>query len=428
MTLGRAFSHLRGRAKVARMQNQKSPRTLDGVRVLDLSRVLAGPWASQLLGDLGAEIIKIERPGAGDDTRGWGPPFLRNDAGETTDAAYFLSANRNKKSVAIDIAAPEGARLVRRIAATCQIVVENFKVGGLRKYGLDYEALARDNPALVYCSITGFGQTGPDAPRAGYDYMIQAMGGLMSITGQPDGAAGAEPMKVGVAVVDLFSGMYASTAILAALRHAERTGVGQHVDVALFDCQIAMLANQASNFLVSGTAPGRLGNAHPNIAPYQVFSTADGYIVIAVGNDSQFASFVRAVGLVSLGEDERFRTNRARVANRKSLVGMIAPLMLGRSTKDWLDVMEAAGVPAGPINTVDQVFAEPQALARAMTAPIERRDAAGVSMVVHPVKFSQTPAVCDLPPPEMGSHTDEVLSEFADGAELQRLKQSGVVG
>ncbi len=410
------------------MQNHQTPRALSGVRVLDLSRVLAGPWASQLLGDLGAEIIKIERPGAGDDTRGWGPPFLTNEAGETTDAAYFLAANRNKKSVAIDIADPAGAELVRRIAKTSQIVVENFKVGGLKKYGLDYPSLAALNPALVYCSITGFGQTGPDAPRAGYDYMIQAMGGLMSITGQADGAAGAEPMKVGVAVADLFSGMYASSAILAALRHAERAGEGQHVDVALFDCQIAMLANQASNFLVSGKAPGRLGNAHPNIAPYQVFASADGYIVIAVGNDGQFASFARAVGAPALGDDERYRSNRARVANREDLVALIAPVMRMRATKDWLAAMETAGVPAGPINTIDQVFAEPQARARAMTAPVERADAHGVSMVVHPVKYSRTPAIADLPPPAIGSHTDEVLGEFASAGEIARLKKDGVVG
>lgn len=404
------------------------PRALDGVRVLDLSRVLAGPWASQLLGDLGAEVIKIERPGAGDDTRGWGPPFLKNEAGETTDAAYFLSANRNKKSVAIDIADPDGAEIVRRIAKTSHILLENFKVGGLKKYGLDYASVSKINPSLVYCSITGFGQTGPDAPRAGYDYMIQAMGGLMSITGQPDGAPGAEPMKVGVAVADLFSGMYAGTAILAALRHAERTGRGQHVDVALFDCQIAMLANQASNYLVSGKAPGRLGNAHPNIAPYQVFLTSDGHIVIAVGNDGQFAAFVRAIGLPALADDERYKTNRGRVAAREALIAAIAPAMRARTTKDWLAAMEEAGVPAGPINAIDKVFAEPQAVARAMTAPVGRADAKGAAMVVHPVKYSVTPAVADLPPPRIGSHTDEVLRAFANEAELESLKARGIVG
>jgi formyl-CoA transferase len=410
------------------MTNSQKPAALAGVRVLDLSRVLAGPWASQLLGDLGAEVIKIERPGAGDDTRGWGPPFLKNEAGETTDAAYFLAANRNKKSVAIDISAPEGAELVRRIAKKSHVLLENFKVGGLGKYGLDYASLAAVNPSLVYCSITGFGQTGPDAPRAGYDYMIQAMGGLMSITGQPDGASGAEPMKVGVAVADLFSGMYAATAILAALRHAERTGEGQHVDVALFDCQIAMLANQASNYLVSGKAPTRLGNAHPNIAPYQVFETADGYVVIAVGNDSQFAAFAKAIGAEGLSGDERYKTNRGRVAARDSLIAGVAPLMRAKTTAAWLSIMETAGVPAGPINTIDQVFAEPQAKARAMTAPVARTDAGGVSMVVHPVKYSVTPAVAGLPPPPLGSHTSAVLKEFADAGEIERLRNMGVVG
>ncbi|MFZ5618120.1 MAG: CaiB/BaiF CoA transferase family protein [Pseudomonadota bacterium] len=410
------------------MTNALPKAALQGVRVLDLSRVLAGPWASQLLGDLGAEIIKIEKPGAGDDTRGWGPPFLKDASGETTDAAYFLSANRSKKSVAIDIADPEGAGLVRRIAASSDIFLENFKVGGLKKYGLDFESLARVNPRLVYCSITGFGQTGPYAPRAGYDYMIQAMGGLMSITGQPDGAPGAEPMKVGVAVADLFSGMYAASAILAALRHAERTGEGQHVDVALLDCQIAMLANQASNFLVSGKAPQRLGNAHPNIAPYQVFATRDGYVVIAVGNDGQFAAFAKTIGAAHLADDERFRTNRARVANRDLLIAAITPKMLERTTGEWLQLMEKATVPAGPINSIDAVFADPQVEARAMTAPIGREDADGARMVPHPVKYSKTPARSDGAPPRLGSHTDEVLKSFVGADEFAALKARGVIG
>lgn len=413
---------------VAAMTKSSPKSALEGVRVLDLSRVLAGPWASQLLGDLGAEIIKIEKPGAGDDTRGWGPPFLTDAAGDTTDAAYFLAANRNKKSVAVDIADPDGAALVRRIAATSHIVLENFKVGGLRKYGLDYESLAKVNPRLVYCSITGFGQTGPYAPRAGYDYMIQAMGGLMSITGQPDGAPGAEPMKVGVAVADLFSGMYAATAILAALRHAERTGEGQHVDVALLDCQIAMLANQASNFLVSGKAPERLGNAHPNIAPYQVFETRDGYVVIAVGNDGQFAAFAKAIDAGALAADERYRANRARVANRETLIAAVAPKMRGRTTSEWLAAMEAATVPAGPINAIDAVFADPHVATRAMTAPMDRADAGGRRMVAHPVKYSRTPARADLAPPALGSHTEDVLAEFANAAERAALKARGVIG
>ncbi len=410
------------------MTDKHSKSALEGVRVLDLSRVLAGPWASQLLGDLGAEVIKIEKPGAGDDTRGWGPPFLKNPAGETTDAAYFLSANRNKKSVAIDLAEPDGATLVRKIAATSHIVIENFKVGGLKKYGLDYASLSETNPRLVYCSITGFGQTGPYAPRAGYDYMIQAMGGLMSITGQPDGAPGAEPMKVGVAVADLFTGMYAATSILAALRHAERTGEGQHIDVALLDCQIAMLANQASNFLVSGKAPVRLGNAHPNIAPYQVFKTSDGYIVIAVGNDTQFASFAAAIGAPDLAEDARYRTNRARIENRNELTASVAKKMLERSTGAWLAAMEKATVPAGPINSIDAVFSDPQVEFRAMTAPMERSDADGKSMVLHPVKYSKTPARNDGAPPTLGAHTDDVLAEFLSRDERQSLKARGVIG
>ena len=412
---------------VAAMSNAHPKRALEGVRVLDLSRVLAGPWASQLLGDLGADVIKIEKPGTGDDTRGWGPPFLTDAAGDTTDAAYFLSANRNKRSVAIDIADPDGAALVRRIAARSHIVVENFKVGGLRKYGLDYESLSKLNRALVYCSITGFGQSGPYAPRAGYDYMIQAMGGLMSITGQPDGAPGGEPMKVGVAVADLFSGMYAATGILAALRHAERTGEGQHVDVALLDCQIAMLANQASNYLVSGKPPGRLGNAHPNIAPYQVFRTRDGHIVIAVGNDGQFAAFARAIGAPMLAADERYGTNRARVANRAALIAAIEPRMREKTTAEWLAAMEAATVPAGPINSIDAAFDDAQVKARAMTAPMRRADAAGKLMVAHPVKFSQTPARADLSPPRLGSDTDETLRDFADATEIAALKARGVI-
>ena len=414
---------------MVRAMTQTPPASaLAGVRVLDLSRVLAGPWASQLLGDLGAEIIKIEKPGGGDDTRGWGPPFLKNDAGDATDAAYFLSANRNKKSVAIDIADPDGAALVRKIAAVSHIVVENFKVGGLKKYGLDFETLSKINPRLVYCSITGFGQTGPYAPRAGYDYMIQAMGGLMSVTGQPDGAPGAEPMKVGVAVADLFAGMYAATSILAALRHAERTGEGQHLDVALLDCQIAMLANQASNFLVSGAAPGRLGNAHPNITPYQVFATADGYIVIAVGNDGQFASFARAIGAAPLAGDERYKTNRARIANRESLTAAIAPKMRERTAADWLEAMEIAAVPAGPINSIDAVFSDPHVGARSMTAAVSRPDAAGARMVVHPVKYSKTPARAGDAPPALGSHTDDVLADFAGAGEIAALKKRGVIG
>ncbi|MEQ1931606.1 MAG: CaiB/BaiF CoA-transferase family protein, partial [Parvularculaceae bacterium] len=368
-----------------------SPRPLDGVRVLDLSRVLAGPWAGQLLGDLGADVIKVERPGAGDDTRHWGPPFLADKDGNTTDAAYFLSANRNKRSVAIDMAASQGADLIRRLAQRSDIFLENFKVGGLAKYGLDYASVSRINPKIVYCSITGFGQNGPEAERPGYDFMIQATGGLMSVTGQADGAPGAEPMKVGVAVADLFSGMYAATGILAALRHAERTGEGQHVDVALFDCQLAMLANQASNYLVSGKSPVRLGNAHPNIVPYQVFETADGHIVVAVGNDGQFAAFAGALGLPALATDERFAAGRARVVNRAALLEKVSPVMKAKSKAHWFAALDRAGVPVGPINTVAQAFAEPQAAAREMTMRLPRPNEEPASYVPHPVKFSKTP-------------------------------------
>lgn len=403
---------------------------LSGVRVLDLSRVLAGPWASQLLADLGADVIKVERPGLGDDTRHWGPPFLENAQGEATDAAYFLSANRNKRSVAIDLASEDGAAIVRRLAAQSDILIENFKVGGLKKYGLDYQSVKGINPRLVYCSITGFGQTGPEAPRAGYDFMVQAMGGLMSVTGQPDDAPGAEPMKTGVAVADLFAGMYASSAILAALRHSERTGEGQHVDVALFDCQIAMLANQAANYLVSGAAPTRLGNAHPNIAPYQVFRTADGHMVVAVGNDGQFAAYVRTLGQEEIADDPRFATNRARIANRSDLNDILSREMRKRPTAEWLAALEKAGVPAGPINTIDAVFAEPQAAARSMTVQCPRDDAPSLRCVPHPVKYSRTPARNDLAPPRLGAHTEEVLSELLgmDSNAIAALRRSGVLG
>lgn len=380
---------------------------LTGVRVLDLSRVLAGPWATQTLADLGAEVIKIERPGAGDDTRHWGPPFTTTTEGEPGDAAYFLCANRGKKSVELDIASREGAGAVRRLAATCDVVVENFKTGGLKKYGLDYASLAAVNPRLVYCSITGFGQDGPDAHRAGYDYMIQAMGGLMSITGQPDGAPGAEPMKVGVAVVDLFTGLYASNAILAALWHARATGEGQHVDIALFDVQAAMLANQATNWFVSGQAPTRMGNAHPNLAPYQPFACSDGMVIIAVGNDGQFRALCGALGLEA---EDRFATNALRVASREALAPLIAAKTEGFTMQGLMQALEAAGVPCGPVNTIDQVFAEPQAIHRGLTVEQTRADLADpVRTVASPIRLSKTPVRYDAPPPRLGQDTETVL-------------------
>jgi len=380
---------------------------LTGVRVLDLSRVLAGPWATQTLADLGAEVIKIERPGAGDDTRHWGPPFTTTADGQPGDAAYFLCANRGKKSVELDIASPEGAEAVRRLAATCDVVVENFKTGGLKKYGLDYASLAAVNPKLVYCSITGFGQDGPDAHRAGYDYMIQAMGGLMSITGQPDGAPGAEPMKVGVAVVDLFTGLYASNAILAALWHARASGEGQHVDIALFDVQAAMLANQATNYFVSGKAPSRMGNAHPNLAPYQPFPCSDGMVIIAVGNDGQFRALCGALGLEA---EDRFATNALRVANREALGPLIAARTQGFTMQGLMQALEAAGVPCGPVNTIDQVFEEPQAIHRGLTVEQTRPDLADpVRTVASPIRLSKTPVRYDAPPPKLGQDTEAML-------------------
>ncbi|ASD25918.1 CaiB/BaiF CoA transferase family protein [Brevundimonas diminuta] len=380
---------------------------LMGVRVLDLSRVLAGPWATQTLADLGAEVIKIERPGAGDDTRHWGPPFTTTADGQPGDAAYFLCANRGKKSVELDIASPEGAEAVRRLAATCDVVVENFKTGGLKKYGLDYASLAAVNPKLVYCSITGFGQDGPDAHRAGYDYMIQAMGGLMSITGQPDGAPGAEPMKVGVAVVDLFTGLYASNAILAALWHARATGEGQHVDIALFDVQAAMLANQATNYFVSGKAPTRMGNAHPNLAPYQPFPCSDGMVIIAVGNDGQFRALC---GALELQVEDRFATNALRVANREALGPLIAAKTEVFTMQGLMQALEAAGVPCGPVNTIDQVFEEPQAIHRGLTVEQTRPDLADpVRTVASPIRLSKTPVRYDAPPPKLGQDTEAVL-------------------
>ncbi len=399
---------------------------LDGVVVLDLSRVLAGPWATQVLADLGAEVIKIERPGAGDDTRNWGPPFTARADGEPGDAAYFLCANRNKRSVALDISTGHGAELVRRLAAGADVLVENFKVGGLRKHGLDYASLRPSNPRLVYCSITGFGQSGPDAHRAGYDYMIQATGGLMSITGEPDGP----PMRTGVAVADLFAGMYAASGVLAALYHAARTGEGQHLDISLFEAQAAMLANQASNWFVSGEVPGRTGSGHPNLAPYQPFETADGQVVIAVGNDGQFAALCRTLGAPELAEDPRFAVNAGRVRRREELAALLAPLVRARSSAQVLGALEAAGVPCGPINRIDQVFAEPQALAREIVVSQERPDlAAPVRTVASPLRLSQTPVSARRPPPALGADTEAVLKARLglSEQELSALKADGVL-
>ncbi len=403
---------------------------LQNIRVLDLTRVLAGPWATQILADFGAEVIKVEKPGEGDDTRGWGPPFLTNPDGSRGDAAYYLSANRGKQSVAIDMAKPEGQKLLQELARNSDIVMENFKVGGLKKYGLDYESLKAINPRLIYCSITGFGQTGPYAQRAGYDFMIQGMGGIMSITGQPDGAPGAEPVKTGVAFADVFTGLYATIGVLAALHHRDKTGEGQYLDLALLDTQVAVLANQALNFLVGGTAPRRLGNAHPNIVPYQTFATVDGFIIIAVGNDRQFREYTKIAGVPELADDPRFRTNSDRVGHREALIALLVEPMKRRKTAEWIAALEAAAVPCGPINTLDQVFAAPQVKARGLDVTLMRDDGTKTPGVANPVRFSGTPVEYAKAAPALGQSTDDVLRRVLglDPDAIATLRDSASIG
>ena len=413
------------------MSNAPSnPTALGHIRVLDLSRVLAGPWCSQNLADLGADVIKVERPGVGDDTRSWGPPYLRDAEGrDTSEAAYYLAANRGKRSITLDIASAEGQEIVRALARQADVVLENYKVGQLKKYGLDYESLKREKPDLVYCSVTGFGQNGPYAQRAGYDFIVQGMGGFMSITGERDALPGGGPQKAGIAIADLMTGMYATIAVLAALTHRDRTGEGQYIDMALLDVQVAMLANMGSNYLASSKAPQRWGNAHPNIVPYQTFATADGHIIVAVGNDGQYAKFVEAGGRPELASDARFSTNPLRVRNREILVPILAEMVKSKTKQEWIDQLEAAGVPCGPINNLEEVFDNPQVAARELRVDLPHPSGGTARIVRSPMKMSATPIRCDLPPPLLGQHTEEVLRELLGKSEneIVALRGKGIV-
>ncbi len=396
---------------------------LSHIKVLDLSRVLAGPWCGQILGDLGADVIKVENPDGGDDTRGWGPPFLTDEDGGQGDAAYYLCANRNKRSIAVNLREAEGQDIIRKLARQSDIVIENYKTGGLKRFGLDYESLKVDNPGLIYCSITGFGQTGPYAQLPGYDFLIQAMGGLMSVTGED------APVKVGIPIVDLFTGVYAATAILAALAVRERSGQGQHIDMALFDVQAAMLANQAENYLVGGKVPGRMGNRHPNIVPYQDFPTRDGRIAVAVGADRQFRTFAGVLGKPEWADDPRFARNAGRVAHREELCGEIAAIMRTRTGDEWRGALDAAGIPCGPIQGLDAVFAEPQAVSRGLRVDMERAGSGPVPLVASPLRLASTPTSYRRPPPRFAEHTGEVLQERLGlkQNELSDLHARGIV-
>ena len=403
---------------------------LSGLLVLDLSRVLAGPWVGQTLADLGAEVIKVERPVTGDDTRSWGPPFLKDRDGEpTSESAYFACANRNKKSLTVDMTQPQGQDVIRRLAQRADILIENFKLDGLKQYGLDYASLRELNPRLIYCSITGFGQTGPYASRAGYDFLIQAMGGLMSITGQKDSEPGAGPQKVGVALTDILTGLYSTVGILAALSHRQRSGQGQRLDMALLDVQIASLANQASNFLVGGESPVRMGNAHPNIVPYQDFPTKDGYMVIAVGNDAQFTRLCQAAGHPEIASDPRYKSNKDRVQNRQALISLMKAFTVTRSTQEWITDLEVVGVPCGPINNLEQVFADPHVKARQIHQQLEHPSMGKVCSVASPIRLSETPVQYRMAPPLLGEHTQELLCNLLGMSEQEviALQQAGVV-
>ncbi len=399
---------------------------LVGIRVLDLSRILAGPWASQMLADLGAEVIKVERPGGGDDTRGWGPPYMPDaDGNPTTESAYFHSANRGKHSVCIDMSRDEGQQLIRQLATHCDVLIENFKVGGLQKYGLDYSGLSAINPRLVYCSITGFGQTGPYASRAGYDFMIQAMGGMMSVTGEADG----QPMKIGVALADVLTGLYAANAVQAALIHQRATGQGQYIDLALLDVQVATLANQAMNYLASGINPQRLGNAHPNIVPYQAFQTSDGYIILAIGNDAQFERFCEFAGRADLATDERFRKNSNRVKYRDDLVPQVVDIMRQKSSAGWLEALNERGIPCGPINNIAQVFDDPQVNSRGLQLELAHPLAGKVASVANPIRLSHSEIEYERASPTLGQDTDAVLQSVLqlDAAKLADLHNKAII-
>jgi len=405
-------------------------KALGHIRVLDLTRVLAGPWCAQNFADLGADVIKIERPGAGDDTRHWGPPYLKDAEGrDTSEAAYYLAANRGKRSVTLDIATPEGQEIVRRLARQSDVVLENYKVGQLKKYGLDYDSLKKEKPDLIYCSITGFGQTGPYAQRAGYDFIIQGMGGFMSITGERDDLPGGGPQKAGVAISDLMTGMYSTIAVMAALAHRDRTGEGQYIDMALLDVQVSMLANMNTNFLASDNPPRRWGNAHPNIVPYQTFATSDGHIIVAVGNDGQYKRFVEAGGRPELATDERFATNPMRVRHRDTLVPLLAEMVRTKTKQEWIDALEAAGVPCGPINNLDEVFENPQVQARGLRMDLPHPTGGTVKLVGSPMRMSATPPQYDLPPPLLGQHTEEVLCGLLgeSGDRIAELREKGIV-
>ncbi len=403
---------------------------LSHIRVLDLSRVLAGPWTGQILADLGAEVLKIERPKTGDDSRAFGPPWLKDASGrDTAESAYFACANRGKKSITVDLSKPEGQRIVRGLAAKSDVLLENYKFGDLARYGLGYDDLGKINSRLIYCSVTGFGQTGPWRERPGYDFMIQGMGGMMSITGERDDLPGGGPQKAGIPISDIITGMYAAVAVCAALAHRAQTGTGQHLDLALLDSTAAILANQGANYLATGAVPRRLGNAHPNIVPYQTFKTADGDMIVACGNDGQFRKFCEVANCAHLAGDPRFATNGKRVENRAELTRMLAEIVAKRPTRRWVEALEAAGVPNGPINALDQVFREPQAIARGLKIELPHPTAGKVSLVRSPMRFSGTPVEHELPPPTLGQHTDAILRgvlEMGD-AEIARLRADGVI-